>query len=222
MDGHLRHVTLRVEHDCPMANLSRRFPQADFHAWMGHRLEVVEVRASPAAWEGVAEAAAALPALHVLPARGGGILVWEPRVAESRSISRLLEARDLLWLQPMHVQAGWEHYEAIAFSDEQEAIDRLRREWPTQVVRRRGIGPEDLLASLFLSLHPALRAPTTRQAEALLAAARADGTPSSETIAALPATLGIGRSAFEERLRAGENRVLAAVLPALEARLAQG
>ncbi len=60
----LRHLTLRVEHDCPLAQLSRELPGADFQAWSAHRLEVVEVRCTPALWPKVE--AAALHLLHPL------------------------------------------------------------------------------------------------------------------------------------------------------------
>ncbi len=224
MDGPLRQVTFRVDHDCPMAALSRDVPGADFHCWSGHRLEVVEVRCRPEAWDDVAKAARR----HLAPEKSlrvpdGGVLVWEPEAPRKRpeaSISQILEAHHVLWLQPMRVQGGWEHYDAIAFAagGEQAALAALSRAWPTQVVRRRDVGAEDVLASLFLSLRPALEAPTAKQAEALLAASEAGyyQSPRGATTAQVARRLGIGRSAFEERLRSGENRLLGAILPALE------
>ncbi len=207
-----------------MAALSREVPAADFHCWSGHRLEVVEVRCASAVWPLVAQAAKRhLAPERILSVPEGGIVVWEPerpRAHPESSISQTLEAHHVLWMQPMRVQGGWEHYDAISFASggDQAALTALSKSWPTQVVRRRDVGAEDVLASLFLSLRPALDAPTDKQAEALLAAS-AGGyyrSPRNATTAQLARRLGIGRSAFEERLRGGENRVLGAVLPALE------
>jgi predicted DNA binding protein len=223
MDGSgssLRQVTLRVEHHCPMAELSRRFPQAEFRAWGGHRHEVVEAVAARPQWERIAAMAEALlrPG-RLLPLRDGGLIVWEPKVDTRASISRILEAHGLVWMQPMRLRAGWEHYDAVAFgaAGEQRALDALRSRWPTQVVRRRDVGPEELTAALFLSLHPVLQAPTPKQREAILAAHRAGyyRSPRGATTAQVARRLGIGRSAFEERLRGAENRLMAALLPAL-------
>ncbi len=123
----------------------------------------------------------------------------------------------------MRVAGGWESYDAIAFGPgkepEQAALVALARKWPTQVLRRRSVGPSDLLASLFQSLRPVLEAPTDKQAEALAAAARAGyyRSPRGATTAEVAADMGLGRSAFEERLRGAENRVLSAVAAAIEA-----
>ncbi|HUR62165.1 MAG TPA: helix-turn-helix domain-containing protein [Candidatus Thermoplasmatota archaeon] len=226
MDGTsapLRHLTLRVEHDCPLAELSRELPGADIQAWSTHRLEVVEVRCTPALWPKVEAAARRLlQPLRVLPTADGGLLVWEPRVKEEGSVSRILEAHRLIWLQPMRVRGGWEHYDAIGVGEgdtqERQALQALAAVGATQVVRRRTVTAHDLVASLFLSLRPVLEAPTDKQAEALLAAAAAGyyKSPRGATTAEVAEGMGLGRSAFEERLRGGENRLLQALVPALE------
>jgi predicted DNA binding protein len=224
MDGPaLRQVTFRVEHDCPMAALSREVPQASFTNWSGHRIEVVEVRASRAVWDEVVAAAPGhLEVLRTFATPEGGLLVAELHVAEGQSLSRILEAHHCMALQPMRVARGWESYDAIAFGPSREpekaALAALAQRWPTQVTRRRSIGPSDLMASLFLSLRPILDDPTPKQAEALMAAAAAGyyRSPRGATTAEVAARMGLGRSAFEERLRGGENRVLGAVAAALE------
>ncbi|HUR63265.1 MAG TPA: helix-turn-helix domain-containing protein [Candidatus Thermoplasmatota archaeon] len=224
----LRHLTLRVEHDCPLAELSRELPGVDIQAWSTHRLEVVEVRCTAALWPKVEAAALRLlKPLRVLRTADGGLLVWEPLVREERSVSRILEAHRLIWLQPMRVRGGWEHYDAIGVGDgdsqERAALHALAAVGTTQVVRRRPVAAHDLVASLFLSLRPVLDAPTDKQAEALLAAAQSGyyRSPREATTAEVAQKMGLGRSAFEERLRGGENRLLAALAPALEAARAE-
>lgn len=226
MDGPpqpLRQVTFRVKHDCPLARLSAEAPAARFRVWSGHRVEVIEAVCPKAAWPGTVEAARRhLDVKRVFPAKEGGVIVAEMAVAPERSISRTLEAHHCVWLQPMRLEAGWEHYDAIAFAPsaaaEQEALDALSRHGTTRVVRRRSIAPEHLTASLFLSLRPLLEAPTEKQAEALLAACRAGyyESPRQATTAEVAEGLGLGRSAFEERLRGAENRILRTLAPLLE------
>ena len=225
MDGPpLRQVTFRVQHDCPMARLSAATPAARYTNWSGHRLEVIEVRLGQEPWDGVLRAAGEHLDLHrAIPTPEGGLLVAGLHVEEGTSISRTLEAQQCIALQPMRVEAGWESYDAIAFGPgrepEQRARAALAKRWPTQVTRRRTIGPGDLMASLFQSLRPVLEAPTAKQAEALAAAARAGyyQAPRQATTAEVASGMGLGRSAFEERLRGAENRVLLAVAAAIEA-----
>lgn len=226
MDGHgpLRQVTFRVEHDCPLAALSREVPQARFADWNGHRIEVLDVRCTPAIWDRLVEVAPDhLEVRRTFQTPEGGLIVAELEVPAGKSLSRILESNQCMALQPMRVAGGWESYDAIAFGSakepEQAALAALSRQWPTQVTRRRSIAPADLAASLFQSLRPLLEAPTDKQAEALAAAARAGyyRAPRAATTAEIAATMGLGRSAFEERLRGAENRILAAVAGALEA-----
>ncbi len=216
----LRRVVFRVEHDCPLARLSRGFPRVELNVWSGHRVEFVAVRGvmGDALADAIQEH---LNPVRVLPLPEGALVVWRPPVDPKTSLSRRLEEADLLWLQPLRVRAGWEEFDAIAFGPggEQAALDQLRRDHPTQVVRRDDMAGHEA-AALYLSLLPVLEAPTDRQAEAL-AAAWAAGyyeSPRKTTTAQLAAAMGIGRSAFEERLRGGENRVMGAVLPALASR----
>lgn len=226
MDGPpLRHVTFRVQHDCPLARLSEELAGLRFTVWSGHGLEILEVSCPRALWPTVtATAARHLSVQRAFQSPWGGLLVAEVTVDPAKSISRTLEAHHCLWLQPMVLQDGWEHYDAISFgptpASEQKALDALAQHGATRVVQRRSIGPEDLTASLFLSLRPVLDAPTDKQAEALVAAGKSGyyRTPRDATTAEVAQGLGLGRSAFEERLRGGENRVLQALLPLLEHR----
>ncbi len=223
MDGSepLQQVTFRVQHDCPLARLSAEL-DTEMQVWSGHRLEIVFLPAGRLAPERVQDAAAR----HLAPDRtvhapDGTLWVWRPTVDPTSSISRILEAHGLLWQQPLRVVRGWEHYDALALAGGeggvQAALDALREAHPTRVVRRRTVQPEEVRANLFWSLQPALEAPTDKQAEALVAAHDAGyyRSPRQATTAQVAAGLGVARSSFEERLRAGENRVMDAVLPVL-------
>lgn len=210
MDGAITQLTFRVRHDCPLARLSEEV--TDLRVWSGHRLEVVAVR-------GDAEPVRR----HLSPERlertpDGWLAVWRPDVDPKSSISRILEAHGVMWQQPLRVQGGWEHYDALSFAgQEQAALDALRADHTTQVTRRQKVPVDDVTANLFLSLGPTLEAPTDKQAEALVAAWQAGyyRSPRGATTADVAALLGIGRSSFEERLRGGENRVMDQVAPAL-------
>lgn len=220
MDG-LRRIAFRVRHDCPVATLSAQHERVEFEVWSGHRLEVVAARVEGARRAAVQSSMEVLLSpIQVLPFRDGVIALWRPTVEPKTSISRRLEEHGLVWLQPLTVRGGWERYDAIALSAgaEQAAVDELRRDHAVRVAHRQTIGADEAAATLFLSIQSALHAPTEKQAEALLAAHAAGyyRSPRGATTSEVAARLGLGRSAFEERLRGGENRLMDAVLPALE------
>lgn len=218
MDG-IRQVTFRVQHDCPIARLSRAIT-GELQVWSGHRFEVVAYQGRigdrPAF---VAAAQEHLDPVRIIETPEGALVVWHPDVDPNASISRILERHDLMWRQPLTVRDGWEAYDAISFGGcEQAALDELRTHHTTQVRGRRDLSADDVTAALFMSLQPALTAPTDKQAEALIAAHAAGyyQSPRGATTADVAKRLGIGRSAFEERLRGGENRMMAQLLPAMQ------
>lgn len=216
----LQRLTFRVRHDCPLAEASREAPGTAFEVWSGHRFELVAARGGvrkevvEAAWR-----------RHLHPERvihysDGLLALWRPKASPKTSISRRLEKHGLLWMQPLRVLDGWERFEVFAFDDAgaRAALADLRAEHPVRVVRRQRVGADDVAGSLFLSLLPALASPTDRQAEALVAAFE-DGyyqSPRGSTTAKVAAKMDLGRSAFEERLRGAENRLMADVVPALK------
>ncbi len=154
---------------------------------------------------------------HVAATPDGWMAVWRPRVDPKSSISRILESHGLMWQQPLRVENGWEHYDAIAFEDEQAALDALRKDHPTQVTRRTPIDVDAIRSNLFMALGPVLEAPTDKQAEAL-AVAHALGyyrSPRAVRTQDVAEALQITRSSLEERLRGGENRIMEHIGPAL-------
>lgn len=220
MDGSLQRLSFRVRHDCPLAEASRAVPGVDLEVWSGHRFELVSARA-PSARQQALRAAwhEHLRPERVIAFHDGVMALWRPRVKPKASISRRLERHGLLWMQPLRVRDGWEYFDAFAFDDAgaRAAIAELRTETTVRLVRRERVGPDAIAASLFVSLHGALEAPTDKQAEAIVAAFAAGyyRSPRGATTADVAGIMGLGRSAFEERLRGGENRLMADLAPAL-------
>lgn len=220
MDESLQRLTFRVRHDCPLAEASRAVAGVEFEVWSGHRFELVSARAPAMRQAAVREAwAEHLRPERVIAFHDGIMAVWRPHVKAKASISRRLERHGLLWMQPLRVRDGWENFDVFAFDEAgaRAAIAELRDETAVRLVRRETVGPDAIAASLFVSLHGALEAPTDKQAQALLAAHDAGyyTSPRGATTAEVARGMGLGRSAFEERLRGAENRLMADLAPAL-------
>lgn len=219
----LRFLRFKVQHDCPLAKFSREFPDVVVSVWSSHTVSVLQVTCSNEVWEQIeTRASATLRVQMSMSSRDGGIIVIKDNVDPKGSISRTLEAHSCLWLQPMTLRGGWEEYGAIAYGqgDEPEAnaVESLRQQGVLRVIERHVIDSEELLESLFLPMRSVLTAATAKQADALVAACHGGyyAAPRRITTAKLAASLGLGRTSYEERLRGGENNILRVLGPFLE------
>lgn len=219
----LRLLRFRIAHTCPLARFSRDIPDQRFTVWSGHDVAVLQVMCSRGEWPGIVEGARSQMRLHrSFQSADGGLLVASIDVTPDDSISRTLEAHHCLWMQPVVLEGGWEHYESIVYgaTSDQRILGALRRHGSCQLLKRRPVEARELAQSLFFNGNPIVNGPTDKQVEALIAAG--DGgyyqKPRRTTTRELAGQLALGRSSFEERLRSGENRIMAALLPAFKAR----
>jgi predicted DNA binding protein len=216
----LSHVVFKIRHDCPVSILSREFPKTDFFTWSVHQQEIVYARCEP-------EEEAALQAIllrqtpktTILKRAEGVAWTFSPSYPKSRSISWQLEQSRALWIQPLHCIGGWEFFDLIALDSDRfgKLVERLRKRFPLEVVRRSPLSPADLATSFFVPMAPAVRSLTPKQFAALEQAhtMRYYEQPRKTTTRDIAKAMGISRSALEERLRNAENAVLSGVVSSL-------
>lgn len=220
--GRLTHLAFRLQHDCPVASLSRDLPDVPMRAWSGHRREVLHVREEPPNHDTILEAVRhRLPKATAFPFAHGVVVIHEPSWPASDSITRRLEDHSALWLQPLQYRSGWEYYDVVSLDDErlQEYLGGLLKKYPLEVVARDSIDQTALLSAFFVPMNPILEGLTEKQEKALLTAWR-EGyyeQPRGTTTREVAKSMGISRSAFEERLRKAENLVIHGVAPSLAA-----
>jgi predicted DNA binding protein len=214
------HIVFRLKHDCPVSTLSRQFPKIDFFTWSVHQQEIVYARCDAETEPRLRAAVEQLmPRSTIL--RSGEGLAWtfESSYPKSRSVSWQLERSRALWLQPLRCMDGWEFFDAIALDTERfrKLVGTLGKKFPLEVVRRAPLSPADLATSFFVPLAPAVQRLTPKQYEALESAhaLRYYEQPRHATTRDIAKSLGISRSALEERLRNAENTVLSGVVASL-------
>lgn len=220
--GRLTHLAFRLQHDCPVAMLSRDLPDAPMRTWSGHQREVLHIRAEEVDHEAVTTAVREhLPEATTFEFAHGIVAIHEPAWPKSDSITRRLEEHKALWLQPLQYRAGWEYYDVVSLDDErlQQYLGGLLQRYSLEVVARDSVDRTTLLSAFFVPMNPVLEGLTEKQEQALLAAWR-DGyyeQPRGTTTREVAKGMGISRSAFEERLRKAENLVINGVAPTLAA-----
>jgi predicted DNA binding protein len=222
LEGRLTHLAFRLQHDCPVALLSRDLPDLALRSWSGHTREILHVRTEPGGRARVLEALDDhLPDAVAIPFAHGVVAILESSWPKPESITRRLEDHKALWLQPLRYQGGWEYYDVVSLDDRmlQTYLSELLHRFPLEVVSRGSIDETSLLSAFFVPMNPILEGLTAKQEQALLAAWQQGyyTQPRGTTTRQVARAMGISRSAFEERLRKAENLVINGIAPSLAA-----
>jgi predicted DNA binding protein len=229
MAGHgpadlLSHVVFRLRHNCPLAMLSREFPDILFLSWNTHRQEIIQA-ATPSkelSARLAASFASELPRCKTITFEGGVLAIHPMRWPRKESISWQLEASQALWLQPLRCRDGWEYFDVVSLRSEnlQAYLATLLRKFPLEVQYRGRLGGRELASSFFIPLNPVLGSLTVKQSQAIVRALEMGyyEQPRATTTRKVAAAMGLSRSAFEERLRNAENTVVRGALAGLDDR----
>lgn len=214
----LSHVVFRLRHTCPLAMLSRDFSDVLFLSWSTHRQEIVQAvtPSKDLAGRVAAKLAERLPKCKTITFDGGVLAIHPILWPKRESISWQLESHHALWLQPLRCRDGWEYFDVVSPQPEpfHEYLRKLMREFPLEIEYRGRVGGRELASSFFVPLNPVLGSLTPKQMEAILAALKLGyySQPRKTTTRDVAASLGLSRSAFEERLRNAENAVIVGAL----------
>ena len=214
----LSHVVFRLRHNCPLATLSREFPEVLFLSWSTHRQEIIQ--AVTPSKELSARVSARfterLPKCKNITFEGGVLAIHPIRWPKKESISWQLESHHALWLQPLRCRDGWEYFDVVSPQPEpfQQYLRKLMRDFPLEIEYRGRVGGRELASSFFVPLNPVLGSLTPKQMEAILGAMKLGyyRQPRKTTTREVAASLHLSRSAFEERLRNAENAVIEGAL----------
>lgn len=208
----------RLRHNCPLATLSREFRDVLFLSWSTHRQEIVQaVAPSRETAARLAEGfQARLPRCQTITFEGGVLAIHPILWPKNESISWQLERHHALWLQPLRCRDGWEYFDVVTPRPDpfQAYLRSLMEEFPLEIEYRGRVGGRELASSFFVPLNPVLGSLTPKQMEAILSALGLGyyRQPRGTTTRDVAASLGLSRSAFEERLRNAENTVIKGAL----------
>jgi predicted DNA binding protein len=210
----LSHVVFRLRHNCPLATLSREFPDVLFLSWSTHRQEIVQAvtPSKEVAGRIAGTFTERLPRCKTITFDGGVLAIHPILWPKRESISWQLETHHALWLQPLRCRDGWEYFDVVTPQPEpfQAYLRKLMTEFPLEIEYRGRVGGRELASSFFVPLNPVLGSLTPKQMEAILGALKLGyyRQPRATTTREIASSLHLSRSAFEERLRNAENTVI--------------
>lgn len=218
-------VGFRLQHDCPMTEISQRYPEAVIARWCQYENDVIE-----ASFGGVADpqrfkadfkrairGVTPRPAARAVDTKHGLQLVAKCDHASAKtSLTRYFVKHRCLEIYPAIYTDGWEWYRMVALSgaNVKDFFDDVDRTCRVEILSKtREV--EAVHDMLTLSMSNILGSLTQKQARALYVALR-DGyyfVPKRASTRALADTLGVPRTTYEEHLRKAESKVMSSLGP---------
>ncbi len=216
---------LRVQHDCPFNDLSRKYPETRISQWCNSAADVLEIEAdSLESFEGLQHD------LNGMSKGSGKILsktIHQGRLqlvaktcmcaSNDASTSPIIERNNFMEIPPVVLMGGWEHYRLLGFdeSDVKGLLRELDKIGRIEVLHKKTI-PEGVTDDAFvISLSSLFGQLTQKQLNALLTAVEGGyyEIPKRVTTEDLAKKHSQPRTTFEEHIRKAESKVVHAMLP---------
>jgi hypothetical protein len=216
-------VVFKVTHDCPFGNISRKFPSLKMFEWCNREHEVLEVIV-----EDHEEYAAVMEELSKLRGIIGKssdrdkvhLVMKTCYCSLENSVTRNIDACNLLHVAPVIYEQGWEYFRVIAFKHEdlEELLQRLdEKGFEFEILRK---VPFDgfIASSLTLTADALFSDLTAKQIGALLTAYK-NGyyrLPRKADVTEIAFKERVPRTTFQEHLKKAENKLVAALVPYIQ------
>jgi predicted DNA binding protein len=214
---------LKVTHDCPYANISRKFPSLKMFAWCNNERDIIElVIENEAEWQSVVEEVAkAFDVVEETSDQGKvHFVVKSCTCGGENSVSKHIEDFNLLEVPPVMYDHGWEFYRLIAFrhKDLESLLKRLEeKKFAFEILRKVPFGGF-IAGSLTLTADALFADLTEKQMEALLTAYGYGyySLPRKADVQTIASKRRMSRTTFQEHLKKGENKLVGSLIPYIQ------
>ena len=214
-------VALRASYDYPFIELSRSVPETPISMWCIWNRELLEIPSrDPKVLEVVERSIrkAGQVIEEWVDGRSSRLFLLNCTCDKYDSLWNVVEAHQCWDAPPVVYRDGWANLRILTFlAENARAVYRdFSKRGPAELVRKRELPLSTLPSSVWTN---ALFGDLTRkQSDALLAAYRFGyyNSPRQVTTDLIAASVGVGRTTYEEHLRKAENRVIAALIPYLQ------
>jgi predicted DNA binding protein len=216
-------VVLKITHDCPFANISRRYPSLEMCSWCNGEHDVYELHVeNDEEYDAVVKEVSKLGELIEESSNEQKIHLITETCACTRenSVGKNLEDFDLLHVSPVVYSKGWEYYRIIAFRHEDLKRFLERMEGPGfayEIVRK--VPFNGFIASSLTMTADALFSDLTdKQMDALMTAHNSGYYlfPRKNDIQSIAAKRRVPRTTFQEHLKKAENKIVSSLIPYIQ------
>jgi predicted DNA binding protein len=224
----LYETTFRLQHDCPLNDLSKQHPGLVMSSWCNSETDVLEITADiPADLEFLQNDLKPLErALKTKILRRSNsnrnvqIVIRHCGCTHIPApVSPVFEKNNCLELQPALYRGGWEYYRVISFSerDMRKVFATLEPYCKLEIISRRAMQSGAVKEIMLVSTTALFGGLTRKQVQALVFALE-NGyyhVPKKVTTEEMASKLKLPRTTYEEHLRKAEGKVLRSMAPYL-------
>ncbi len=221
----LYETSFRLQHDCPMNDLSKQHPELVMSSWCNADTDVIEISKEGAEIDQLQDDIKSMwRKLRVKPLRtsrsGRDLQVVVHNCGcytIPAPVSPVFEKNHCLELQPCVYKGGWEYYRMISFSerDARSVFSMLEKYCEVEMISRRVIRSGAVKETMLVSTNALFGGLTRKQIQALIFALE-NGyyqVPKKVTTEEMASKLKLPRTTYEEHLRKAEGKVLRSMAP---------
>ena len=216
-------VMFRVLHDCPIGNISMKFPGTKIFQWCNGEHEVFELEVGDSddhneVVEEIRKVAAIVDS--VSDDDKVHLVTRMCQCVCTNAVSCHIEKYSILQIDPVVYQEGWEQYRILSFRHEE--IENLMKELKSrnmkiEIVRK---APFDgfIGASTSITANAIFSGMTEKQMDALVTAF-CHGyyeLPSRTNVQTIATKVDVPRSTYQEHLRKAEKKLVSALVPHIQ------
>jgi hypothetical protein len=216
-------VVLKITHDCPFADISRKYPSLKMFTWCNGEHDVYEVFV-----ENRGEYDAVIAEISKLAnvveessdQHKAHLIIETCTCTRENSVGKNIMDFDLLHVSPIIYSKGWEYYRVIAFKHEElkKLLNRLEERGIVYEIVRKVPFDGFIASSLTLTADALFSELTNKQMDALLTAHN-NGYylfPRKADIQSIAAKKRVPRTTFQEHLKKAENKIVASLIPYIQ------
>ncbi len=216
-------VVLKLTHDCPFANLSKKYPSLEMCSWCNGEHDVYELHTeNQEEYDALVKEVSKLGELieESSDEQKAHLIIETCACTKENSVGKNIEDFDLLHVSPVVYSKGWEYYRIIAFrhQDLKRFLERIEnRGFKYEIVRK---VPFDgfIASSLTMTADALFSELTDKQIDALLMAHNSGYYlfPRKNDIQSIAAKRRVPRTTFQEHLKKAENKIVSSLVPYIQ------
>jgi predicted DNA binding protein len=217
---------LRLQHECPYNDLSKKYPEARISQWCNGAADILEIEANGLeTYEQLQHELSSASSKHSSRIISKSLCEDKFQLvartcycgAYGVSAGTIIAKHNFMEVPPTVLMGGWEHYRLVGFDDSDvkgllKSLDRIGK---TEVLRKKALSENVTDDNFLLSLSSLFGQLTEKQLKALLSAVE-NGyyeIPKRVTADQLAKKHGQPRSTLEEHIRKAESKVVMAMAP---------
>ena len=216
-------VVLKITHDCPFANLSRKYPSLEMCSWCNGEHDVYELHTErKEEYDALVKEVSKLGELieESSNEQKAHLIIETCACNTENSVGKNIEDFDLLHVSPVVYSKGWEYYRIIAFRHEdlKRFLERMEGHGFTYEIVRKVPFNGFIASSLTMTADALFSDLTEKQMDALLMAHNSGYYlfPRKNDIQQIAAKRRVPRTTFQEHLKKAENKIVSSLIPYIQ------